>query len=47
MKQVGFTASPSDGMDFIKDIVDYVCKNRSGNGAFRELAELIIAFNAK
>ncbi|MBT8387011.1 MAG: HAD-IIIA family hydrolase [Ignavibacteria bacterium] len=47
MKQVGFAASPSDGMDFIKDISDYVCTNRSGNGAFRELAELIIAFNAK
>ena len=47
MKQVGFTASPSDGMDFIKDIADYVCKNRSGNGAFRELAELMIAFNTK
>ena len=47
MKQVGFSASPSDGMNFIKDISDYVCINRSGNGAFRELAELIIAFNAK
>ena len=47
MKQVGFAASPSDGMDFIKDISDYICINRSGNGAFRELAELIIAFNAK
>ncbi len=47
MKQVGFAASPSDGMNFIKDISDYVCINRSGNGAFRELAELIIAFNAK
>ena len=47
MKEVGFKATPSDGMDFIKDIADYVCENRSGNGAFRELAELIIAFNVK
>ena len=47
MKQVGFAASPSDGMDFIKNISDYTCSNRSGNGAFRELAELIIAFNVK
>lgn len=47
MKEVGFTATPSDGMGFIKDIVDYICKNRSGNGAFRELAELIITFNTK
>jgi YrbI family 3-deoxy-D-manno-octulosonate 8-phosphate phosphatase len=47
MNKVGFKSTPSDGMDFIKNIADYVCKNRSGNGAFREIAELIIAFNAK
>ena len=47
MKEIGFKATPSDGMDFIKDIADYICKNKSGNGAFRELAELIIAFNTK
>ena len=47
MKEVGFKATTSDGMDFIKDIADYICENRSGNGAFRELAELIIAFNVK
>jgi 3-deoxy-D-manno-octulosonate 8-phosphate phosphatase (KDO 8-P phosphatase) len=44
MKMVGFKATPADGMKFIKDISDYICTNRSGNGAFRELAELIIAF---
>ncbi|MBK6912146.1 MAG: HAD-IIIA family hydrolase [Ignavibacteriales bacterium] len=43
IKEVGFSASPADGMPFIKEIVDYVCEARSGNGAFRELAELIIA----
>ena len=44
MKLVGFKATPSDGMSFIKEIVDYVCENKGGNGAFREVAELIIAF---
>ena len=44
MKLVGFRATPADGMTFIKEIADYVCENRGGNGAFRELAELIIAF---
>jgi len=44
MKLVGFRATPSDGMSFIREIADYVCKNRGGNGAFRELAELLIAF---
>jgi 3-deoxy-D-manno-octulosonate 8-phosphate phosphatase (KDO 8-P phosphatase) len=44
MKLVGFKATPSDGMSFIKEIADYICENKGGNGAFREVAELIIAF---
>lgn len=46
MKLVGLKATPADGMNFIKEICDYVCENKSGNGAFRELAELIISFQA-
>jgi len=42
MKLVGFTATPADGMPEVKKIADYICQNRSGNGAFREFAELII-----
>ncbi|MGD1007581.1 MAG: HAD-IIIA family hydrolase [Ignavibacteriaceae bacterium] len=44
LKAVGFSASPADGIQEIRDIVDYVCKNKGGNGAFREVAELIIKF---
>ena len=47
MKLVGFKVTPSDGMSFIKEICDYVCENKAGNGAFRELAELILAFQFK
>jgi len=47
MKLVGFRATPSDGMSFIKELADYVCENKGGNGAFREVAELIIAFKTK
>ena len=47
MKLVGFRATPSDGMSFIKELADYVCENKGGNGAFREVAELIIAFKNK
>ncbi len=47
MKMVGLKATPADGMECIKNIADYVCVNKSGNGAFRELAELILAFNVK
>jgi YrbI family 3-deoxy-D-manno-octulosonate 8-phosphate phosphatase len=45
MKLVGLTASPSDGMVDVKNIVDYICTHKGGNGAFREFAELIIALN--
>ncbi len=43
--EVGLSATPSDGTNFIKNIVHYVCENEGGNGAFREFAELIIALN--
>jgi 3-deoxy-D-manno-octulosonate 8-phosphate phosphatase (KDO 8-P phosphatase) len=43
MKLVGLTASPADGMPDIRDMVDYVCKQKGGHGAFREFAELIIS----
>lgn len=45
INEVGFAATPSDGTDFAKNIVHYVCKNKGGNGAFREFAELIISLN--
>lgn len=37
-----FTASPADGMPFIRAQVDYVCTVNAGYGAFRDFAELII-----
>ena len=43
MKLVGLTASPADGMADIRYMVDYVCEQKGGHGAFREFAELIIA----
>lgn len=45
IKAAGFTACPADAISYVRDIVDYVCTNPGGKGAFRELAELII--NAK
>ena len=39
----GITACPVDAMDKIKDIVDYVCRHRGGNGAFRDFAEFILS----
>jgi len=47
IKLAGLTASPADAMPDIKNIVDYVCDEKGGNGAFREFAELIIVLNQK
>jgi 3-deoxy-D-manno-octulosonate 8-phosphate phosphatase (KDO 8-P phosphatase) len=37
------SATVSDGMDILKDRVDYVCDLPGGGGAFREFAELVLA----
>ena len=42
MKLVGFAATPADGIKDLQKIVDYVCKNNGGHGAFREIADLIV-----
>ena len=42
MKLVGLAATPSDGIKDLRKIVDYVCRNNGGNGAFREIADLIV-----
>src|ERR1700749_2209001 len=41
MKMVGFTASPSDALPFIRSRVDHVCESKGGEGCFREFANLI------
>ena len=43
MKQIGLSAVPSDGNEKIKNISDYVCKTKGGDGAFRELVDLILS----
>ncbi len=45
IKLVGLSASPVDGMIDVRKIVDYVCEEKGGHGAFREFAELIIALH--
>jgi len=47
MKQVGLSATPSDGNFEVKKISDYICKNSGGNGAFREFSDLIIKSKSK
>jgi YrbI family 3-deoxy-D-manno-octulosonate 8-phosphate phosphatase len=46
IKLTGLSASPSDAMLDVRNIVDYICEAKGGNGAFREFAELIIALRS-
>jgi len=43
MKSVGFCATPANGVKQIKSIAHYVCQLSGGNGAFREVADLILS----
>ena len=42
MKQVGFSATPSDGILQAKKIVNYICESPGGHGALREIIDLIL-----
>lgn len=43
MKMAGFSATPCDGNENAKKVADYVCKLKGGEGAFREVADLILS----
>lgn len=42
LTKVGFSASPADAVPSVKKNVDYICKRRGGDGAVREVIELIL-----
>jgi 3-deoxy-D-manno-octulosonate 8-phosphate phosphatase (KDO 8-P phosphatase) len=42
LKAVGLSASPADGLPQVLEVVDYVCRLKGGEGAVRELAEMIL-----
>jgi len=42
LKKVGLSATPADGIIDAKKICNYICKSKGGEGAFRELADLIL-----
>ena len=47
MKLAGVGACPADAISFVKEIADYICGAKGGEGCFRELAELIISSKAE
>lgn len=42
LRAVGFSAAPADGHQSVKRIVKYVCRAKGGEGAVRELADMIL-----
>ena len=42
LKAVGFSASPADGMPQVAAVVDYICRKKGGEGAVREIIEMIL-----
>ena len=43
----GFGAAPADALPAVRSAVDYVCRQKGGEGAVREVADLILAARAK
>jgi 3-deoxy-D-manno-octulosonate 8-phosphate phosphatase (KDO 8-P phosphatase) len=42
LRAVGFSAAPADAMPVVLHSVQYVCGHRGGDGAVREIADLIL-----
>ena len=43
LEAVGFSAAPADGMPVVLKTVRYVCRQKGGEGAVREVADLILS----
>ena len=43
LKAVGFSATPADGMPQVAAAVDYICRKKGGEGAVREIIDMILA----
>lgn len=46
LKAVGFAASVTDAMDEVKKNCHYIARRPAGNGAVREVCELLIKYNS-
>lgn len=47
LKMVGFSAVPKDAILIAKNNSNYICKKKGGEGALREVAEIILLAKAK
>jgi len=42
LRAVGFSAAPSDSLPTVRQVVSYLCRKKGGEGAVREVADLIL-----
>lgn len=47
MQICGFSCCPADSVDVVKSSVDYVCKRNGGQGAVREICDIILEHSQK
>jgi len=47
LKRVGFSAAPHNAADVVKESVDYVTERRGGEGAVREVVDLLLKASGK
>lgn len=47
LRAVGFSAAPADAMPPVLKAVHYICKKKGGEGAMRELVDLILTAHGK
>lgn len=43
LRAVGFAGAPADCMDAVRPVVHYLCRRNGGQGAVREVADLILS----
>ena len=43
LRAVGFAGAPADCMDSVRQVVHYLCRRKGGEGAVREVADLILS----
>lgn len=46
LKAVGLSAAPADGLPQVLAVVDYVCRKKGGEGAVREVIDMILEAQA-
>jgi YrbI family 3-deoxy-D-manno-octulosonate 8-phosphate phosphatase len=46
LEKVGFSACPSDAVEECREIVDYICRNKGGEGCVREFVNKILHENS-